>query len=140
MGNSVSHTLQETDPSDEAADPEGDLLNGIPVLSSLAWPLSYNWPVHRISPDYQPESADEEPTHLLVWRASDDDVHFMQLNPVSRLLLAVMQEQPGFTGLQLLNDVAQRIQHPEPARLVEAGEDLLGSFRQKEIVLGSRPA
>ena len=37
-------------------DPDGDLLDGVPVLSPLAWPLAYRWPVHRIGPDSSPSA------------------------------------------------------------------------------------
>jgi hypothetical protein len=59
-------SLDQHEFSNVAADPEGDLLDGIPVLSPLAWPLSYRFPVHRIRPDYQPAEAPAKATHLLV--------------------------------------------------------------------------
>ncbi|MFZ2755182.1 MAG: putative DNA-binding domain-containing protein, partial [Lysobacteraceae bacterium] len=43
--------------NDEIAhEPHGDLLEGRPLVSPLAWPLAYAWPVHRIGPDYRPET------------------------------------------------------------------------------------
>ncbi|MCK5383157.1 MAG: putative DNA-binding domain-containing protein, partial [Gammaproteobacteria bacterium] len=36
---------------------EGNLLTGIPVLSPLAWHLSYRFPVHKIGPDFMPDEA-----------------------------------------------------------------------------------
>ena len=79
-------SLDERDTTDLAADRDGDPLQGVPVLSPLVWVLSYRFPVHRISPDFQPGSAPEQATHLLVYRNRADDVKFMQLNDVSRLL------------------------------------------------------
>ena len=48
-------SLEERELDEVAADPDGDLLTGIPVLSPLAWPLSYRFPVHQIRPDFQPD-------------------------------------------------------------------------------------
>jgi hypothetical protein len=48
--------------------------------SPLAWPLAYQWPVHRLSPDFQP-TACGAPTLLLVWRDRQDKVRFQTLAP-----------------------------------------------------------
>ena len=57
-------------------DPQGDLLDGMPVASPLAWPLAYTWPVHRIGPDFQPDAPPSDPTLLLLRRDAAGDVHF----------------------------------------------------------------
>ena len=49
-------------------DTNGDLLTGIPVLNPITFLLSYKFPVHRISPDYQPDDPPEQPTYLVVYR------------------------------------------------------------------------
>ena len=130
--------LDERELEDERADPEGDLLDGIPVLSPLAWPLSYRFPVHRIQPGLQPEDAPEEATHLLVYRNREDDVKFMQLNDVTRYFLELLQAGGNRSGRELLLDVAAAISHPEPERMLPAGEQLLTDLRQKDILLGTR--
>jgi hypothetical protein len=131
-------SLDERDPADIAADPGGDLLQGTPVLSPLAWPLSYRYPVHLIKPDYQPDEPPGEPTHILVYRNRSDEVKFMKLNDVSRLLLERMQEDLNATGLELLRQVAAAIEHPEPERVISAGAELLDDLRKKDILLGTR--
>lgn len=114
------------------------MLEDIPVLSPLAWPLSYRFPVHRITPEYRPQEAPEEATHLLVYRNRADDVKFMQLNNVSRLLLALMQEQPGITGRALLELTAERIAHLNPSAVIEHGSKLLQDLLDRDVVLGTR--
>jgi hypothetical protein len=131
--------LDERDPADIMADPEGDLLNGIPVLSPLAWALSYRYPVHRIRPGYQPDDPPDIPTHILVYRNRQDEVKFMKLNDVSRHLLELLKESPGMTGLELLTQVAAAIGHPEPDRVIAAGADLLTELKNKDVLLGTRP-
>jgi hypothetical protein len=130
-------SLDETDPETISADAEGDLLAGVPVLSPLAWPLSYAWPVHRISADYQPPEAPAETTHLLVYRQRDYTVRFMQLNPVSALLLHRLQANEGHTGLELLNAIAEEINHSNPGIVIEAGKLLMNELRDKEVILGT---
>lgn len=131
-------SLDENEVSAIEADPQGDLLNAIPVLSPLAWPLSYQFPVHRIQKDFQPRTAPDNPTLLLVWRTADFQIKFMQLNSVSWLLLQKMKEQPSKTGLELLRDVAEIINHPDPDKLIAHGRTLMSELREKQIILGTR--
>lgn len=120
-----------------AVDPHGDLLAGQPLLSALAWPLVYQYPVHRIRPDFrlaQPESA---PVYLLVYRDSSDEVGFLELNPVSARLFALLQEQTGRSGLTLLQQIAGELQHPQPEVVVAGGNTLLGQWRRLGVVRGT---
>lgn len=131
--------LDETELDQIEADAEGDLLQGIPVLSPLAWPLSYQYPVHKIQRDNQPLSPPENATHLLVWRQRDHSVKFMLLNDISRLLLTQMKEQPKQSGLELLTTVAGIINHPKPKVVIAGGKALLESLKDKQVILGTRP-
>ncbi len=132
-------SLDETDVDEIEADPDGDLLSGIPVLSPLVWPLSYQFPVHQIRADFQPLKAPAQPTHLLVWRQQDFNVKFMQLNETSMLLVQKMKEETVLTGLELLNTVAGIIRHPKPEVVLEAGKALLNELKEKQVILGTRP-
>ena len=108
------------------------------MLSPLAWPLSYRYPVHLIKPDYQPDSPPEKPSHILVYRNRRDEIKFMKLNDVSRLLFELMQEESGSTGLEMLTKIAAAIEHPQPASVISAGGELLNELRNKDVLLGSR--
>jgi hypothetical protein len=132
-------SLDETDVDQIPVNPEGDLLSGIPVLSPLVWPLSYQYPVHRIRTDFQPLSPPEKATHLLVWRQADFKVRFMQLNEISMLLVQKMKEQTDMSGLDLLETVAGIIKHPKPQVVLDAGTALLNELKTKQVILGTRP-
>ena len=132
-------SLDEAETADIDVNPDADLMTGIPVLSPLAWPLSYQYPVHRIRADYQPKSAPENPTCLLVWRQQDFTVRFMQLNEISMLLLQKMTQDSQQTGLDLLTDIAREINHPKADVVVEGGKVLMEQLRNKQIILGTRP-
>ncbi len=118
---------------------DGDLLQGVPILSPVAWPLSYQYPVHRIRTDFQPTTAPETATHLLVWRQQDFNIKFMQLNEVSLLLLQKMKEEPALSGLELLTLCAEVIKHPKPEVVIRGGKTLLNELREKQVILGTRP-
>ncbi len=119
-------------------DPNGDLLNGRPLVGPTAWPLTYRWPVHAIGPEFLPETAPEEPTHLVVYRDRMDDVHFLQINAVTQRLLQLLKERPALAGRDVLNAIADELSHPDPEAVVAAGEELLGDLRNRNVILGTR--
>ena len=131
-------TLDEAEPDDIEVDPDGDLLSGVPILSPLAWPLSYQYPVHKIRIEFQPETAPDEATHLLVWRQQDYSLKFMQLNEISLLLLQKMKEEPALTGLELLTTIGKLINHHKPQVVLEGGLVLLKELKEKQVILGTR--
>ncbi|MCC5794355.1 MAG: putative DNA-binding domain-containing protein [Chromatiales bacterium] len=119
--------------------PEGDLLAGIPVLSPLAWWLVYAWPVHRLSADFQPATPPEQPTCLVVYRDREDQVRFLEINPVTARLLELLETSPD-TGRCLLLAVAEELGHPEPEAVVREGASILEGLRRRSVILGTRPA
>ena len=131
----LSVSTDEPDP--ESIDSAGDLLAGRPVVSPLAWPLGYRFPVHRIGPGFMPDSPGKEPTHLLVWRDADDEIRFLELNPVSARLIGLLIENETRSGRDLLEDIATELRHPEPAVVVEGGREILEDWRRRHIVLGT---
>ncbi len=135
----IALDLDEQEIGAVEVDARGDLLSGEPVVSPLAWPLSYNWPVHRIRPGFQPSEPPAEPTHLLVYRDRSDQVRFMQLNAMSALLLRRLKEDSGRSGHDLLTTVAAELQHPDPDKVMSAGRQLLGDLRERDVILGTRP-
>jgi hypothetical protein len=118
-------------------DPQGDLPAGRPVLSTLAWPLVYQYPVHRIRPEFRPEQPGDSPVYLLAYRDSSDEVGFIELNPVSARLFALLQEHPERCGLALLEQIAGELQHPHPEQVIEGGKTQLEQWRRLGIVRGT---
>lgn len=119
-------------------DPNGDLIEGVPVKSVLAWLLSYQFPVHRISPSFQPTEPPDQPTILVVYRKADDELGFMELNPVTaRLLELIEQNDRKSTGRELLQSLAKEINYPDPSALLEHGGAAMAEMRGKEILLGT---
>ena len=120
-------------------DPNGDLLEQHPVVAPTAWHPSYRFPVHRIGPDYLPETPPPEPTHLVVYRDREDAVHFLEINAVTQQLLTLLKENPALSGLDCLKHIAEALQHPRPQSVVAAGAALLADLKQRNILLGTRP-
>lgn len=98
--------LQLSDVAMPAHDPAGDLLDGVPLLSPLAWPLAYRWPVNRIGPDFQPVESPAEPTLVLLRRGPDGRIHFSALSPLLFRLLELIDANTGRSGRVLLRQLA----------------------------------
>ena len=117
-------------------DPNGDLLAGHPVLSPLAWPLAYQYPVQRMGPDYLPAAPPEQPTYLVVYRNRNDEVRFLEINPVTARLINLLQENPEITGELALDQIVREMNHPQPALVIEGGLSALQELQRYGIVLG----
>lgn len=121
--------------------PTGNLLKGQILLSPLAWVLHYQWPVHLIAPDFQPEQV-SQPCFLIMYRNRQDQIRFMQTNAISARLLSIIQEQPHYTGKQALESLATELsQLNQPVdinSLLEHGEQTLKQFLQHSIILGTQ--
>ncbi len=122
----------------DLADPNGDLLAGLPLVSPLAWNLSYRFPVHQIGPDFQPQEPEPEPTHLVVYRNRRDEVEFLKINLVTQRLLQLLQEQAQPSGLECLKTIAAELRHPAPEQVIQFGAGLLADLRQRHILVGTR--
>jgi hypothetical protein len=116
-------------------DSQGDLLQGCPVLSPLAWSFVYQFPVHQLSPNYQPQEPPAEPTYIVVYRDQDDQVGFMQLNQVSAYLLQALRNT-SHTGQQILTEIATQLNHPQPQKVIQGGLEILQEWLKCDIVLG----
>lgn len=110
-----------------------DFLNEIPVLAPAHMLLQYDYPVQKISSQFKPEEA--ETTHLLVFRNTDFDVNFVELNPMMYVLLELIKQ--NMTGTEALTLLAEQMQHPQPEVIVAFGAGVLEDLMRQEALLGS---
>jgi hypothetical protein len=132
----VGLDIDEAEPDWSNIDTNGDLLDGVPVLSPLAWSLAYSYPVHQIGPNFQPHKPSLEPTYIVVYRDRLDKVCFMQSNAATAALLEVIGQHSELTGREVLAQLAERMSHPDTEQLTKAGIDILASLQKLGIVLG----
>ncbi|MFK8031190.1 MAG: DUF2063 domain-containing protein [Gammaproteobacteria bacterium] len=132
-------SILDVDLEDIPVNQDEDLLDGIPVVSPAAWSLAYQYPVHQIKPDFQPESPNEIPSFIVVYRALNDKVGFIEINPVTARLLELMTQNDNHSGRELLNTIAKEINHPDPEVVINGGRDILNNLRAHDIVLGTLP-
>lgn len=130
-------SVSEEEIPTEGFDPAGDLVDGIPMLSPLVWNLQYQFDVHHICEDYQPDSPPAQATCLAVYRNRDDEVGFMEINPVTYRLLDLMNDQPGKTGREYLQIIASELNHPDPEIVINGGREIMDQLREAGILLGT---
>lgn len=101
------------------ADPDPG--NHILYLSPLAWVLAYQFPVHRVGREFQPDAA--LPTWLAVYRDCGDAVRFLQLTAASARLLELLRDNLAPTD-EVLGLLARELDMPFPTVRQYALEEL----------------
>ena len=108
-------------------------------LNPTARLLAYQWPVHTISVDYQPD--DPKQSCLVVYRDHNLKVRFSEVSPTTLLLLQFIQEWPYKVSVEeelkaLIHSFAEHAKHPDPSALFQFAVQLLSDLKDKNIVAG----
>ena len=120
-------------------DPDGDPVEGVPVLSPLVMNLQYSYPVHLLGPGREPDEAPAEPTFLIVYRNRDERVRFMESNAATaRLLELLANNEAGHSGQALLEQLAAEMNADSLTSVVDYGARMLREFRDLDILAGTR--
>lgn len=114
-----------------------DFLQQKLIISPLAWPLAYHYPVHQISPDFLPTEPPEQPTFLIVYRNWDDEVRFIQITALIFRLLQIITESPALTVESCLNQLLVEANSLTPEVLRTGGLQALQELFSKSIVVVS---
>jgi len=113
----------------------GDLLAKHPVINPTVRLAEFQWPVHRIGPDFRPEHP--EPVVLAVYRRRNDRVAFMKLNALTaQLIVELVDDAKQSTGREALLSLARRLNLAQDA-VLENGAEMLAALRDKELIIGS---
>lgn len=131
-------SVMEDTPERDQIDSTANLLESTPVISQCAWNLTYQYPVHQISPENCPQEVPETPTHLVVYRDSSCDVKFLEINSMTAVLLDTLQSEPALTGKEALIKVAEQAGYADTEALLEPGKGLLTDLKTRGIILGGR--
>ena len=111
-----------------------ELLNLAIALSPLAWPLAYQYPVHKIGPDFLPLAASAQPTFIVVYRDALDDVNFIEITALTYRMLELIQAQEAIITADCLQQLAVESQHPNPELIISSGLEILKTLAEKTII------
>ena len=125
--------VSDAQPADH--DPNGDLLDGTPLLSPLALPLAYRWPVTEIAPSNIPSEPPTGFTTLLMHRDAGHQVRFVRVAPLVYHLLASLQSTQR-TGREHLAALAAEA-GVDPVQMQVQGIELLRQLHSQGVVLGT---
>ena len=106
-------------------------------LSPLACVLAYQFPVHRISPEFLPMTTPEQATFLVVYRDADDNVQFLEITPLTYQLLQLLQEQPEQLAQDYLTQLAQLFPAINQEVLNQNGEAILMHLATRGVVVST---
>jgi hypothetical protein len=109
-------------------------------LATTAFPLVYQYPVHKISPDFIPTEAPQQPTFLVVYRDQNDNVGFLETNATTHQLITTIAECDQTTGLNaraLLENIAATLQHPNPDTVIKGGFDIIEDLIARGILVAN---
>jgi len=104
------------------------------VLAPAHMLLEYDFPVHKISTKFKPTI--KEKTCLLVFRNAEFKVRFIELNPMTYILLNVLA-QNELSGEQALVRLAEDMQYPNKDAVIAFGLDILQDLANQQAIIGS---
>ena len=97
--------------------------------------LSYDYPVHQISPENIPASPLETPVSMLVFRDADDEVKFVELNQMTAALIDDLQDGQ-LSARQALIGIASAMAFDDVDAIVDFGFELLRDLKSQGAILG----
>ena len=95
----------------------------------------YEYPVHAIGPAFLPDERPPRPTRLLAFRDLTGEFAVLDLNDVTiDLFEGLAAGRPATT---VLAEIAERLGHPEPAKVEAGGAAILQRWWALGLVLGA---
>jgi hypothetical protein len=104
-------------------------------LSELAMLCAYQWPVQQICVDFQPTQIGQ-PVFFLLYRNTEDDVKFVQLNQATLLLLNHLAQHPGLTFPELIGAISVQLPGLTEQQLQQGALPLLQDLASKGAICG----
>lgn len=95
--------------------------------------LRYDWPVHRIGPNWRPRKP--VATYLLVFRDQDDIVRFVETNAVTARLVALLAAQEYSDG-EVIERLASEVDEKSAMAVRHHGAAILDDLRRQGALPG----
>ena len=116
-------------------DTEADLLDAPLAFVPAMALLSYDYPVHQISPETIPQAPLENPVQLLVYRDAEDKVKFIELNQMTAALIEDLQDGQ-LTPRQALIGIASVMEFDDLDAIVDFGAEVIQDLKSQGVILG----
>jgi hypothetical protein len=118
-----------------AFDATGDVMKRPVVLNPSHVEAAYEWPVHSIDTDHNPDEM--QSTHVTMLRDVNDVLHVYESSVFRNQLIDLLRD--GQTGEEAFKVLAAWLSHPAPELFVHEGEELMAQLQTEGVLLGTRP-
>lgn len=124
----------------QSYDASGELLGPV-VLNPVVRPLVYEYAVHEIGPEHQPDKPPDQPTYLIAYRDEDLQIRFMASNILTHRLLVLLESNTGRQALELLcEELQQAGREVATEQVFQQGGQILAHLHKAGVVLGAQAA
>nr|WP_315262060.1 putative DNA-binding domain-containing protein [uncultured Limnohabitans sp.] len=130
----LQNAVNTTPVSWPACDVDANVMHHAVVLNPTHVEAAYEWPVHSIDTDHQPD--DMQSTYVSMLRDKDDTLHVLESNVFRGQLIDLLRD--GQSGEQAFMVLAMWLSHPEPEAFVREGAEVMAQLQREGIVLGAR--
>ncbi|GIU31418.1 putative DNA-binding domain-containing protein [Shewanella schlegeliana] len=103
-------------------------------VSATSKIAQYAYDVQHISPDYRPKAPSEAPQYFCIYRDLNEEVRFLQLNPLTAQVLAYLSQHESLSYEELLDWLVQTFTGMQVEALNEGCLQLLTDLSHKGIV------
>lgn len=111
-------------------------LDAVPLyFSQTARNLSYQFAVQQISVEYQPHQPNDLPSYFVVYRDLSDEVQFLITNPMTALLLSLIEASPAIRFGQLCYQVVQQAPQFSYEQISQGAQQTLLALAQKGVIV-----
>jgi hypothetical protein len=130
-------SLDEAEVGEVDCDADGDVLDGVPVLSPLVRVLAYRYPVQHIGPDFIPTEPSPQAVLILLVRDRNDEVRFTEIDALTAMLLERLGANRDLTGLACLDALLHDLGRSGDESLRSGGIAILHLLRTRDAILGT---
>ncbi|GAC31672.1 HvfC family RiPP maturation protein [Paraglaciecola polaris] len=103
-------------------------------LSQLASVVSYQYPVHQISQDYQPTESNG-PVYLVIHRDSDDKVDFTLITAMTAHLLLTIENNAHLSIDSLNSIMVESLPQLDAAQVIQGVKQIVEQMLEHEILI-----
>lgn len=103
-------------------------------LASTTRIAHYQYPVHQISETFKPDKVEGQTFSFALYRDGEDDVQFIALNPMTALMLSVIESNGGAQLSEITSDIAKQVPQFSQEQLFQGALHTLGELAKLGII------
>ncbi|WP_017218004.1 HvfC family RiPP maturation protein [Pseudoalteromonas sp. NJ631] len=103
-------------------------------LASTARVAHYQYPVHQISETFRPTKTVGQTFSFALYRDEEDDVQFVALNPMTALMLSVIEANDGMQLTDIVDVIAQQVPQFTIEQMQQGAQHTLAEFADLGII------